>query len=64
VFDVEVHARESTVDAWMRGVEMVPGKTLLVIDPQELARFAESYYGIPAPPPDVAAQPRPFVVRR
>jgi hypothetical protein len=64
VFDVDAQDSETSVDAWMRGAEITPGRTIIVIDPNELRRFASTYWGIPSPPPDVAARREPFVERR
>jgi hypothetical protein len=59
VFDVDTSATTDVVAAW-RG-RPVPGEWLL-IDPPELERFSQTYFGIPAPPPEVAARPGPYVV--
>jgi hypothetical protein len=62
VFDVDVDAAGGDViRAWAGdagGTERA-----LVIDPNELRRFASTYWKIPPPPPDIAARTEPFVVR-
>jgi hypothetical protein len=60
VFDVDASAR-SIVDAWLGG--STAAETVIVIDPQELARFAETYRGIPRLPEDVPGpRDRPFIL--
>jgi len=62
VFDVNAKENESIVDAWSAGAPSGPG-TIDVINPSELLRFSKTYWKIPAPPPDVAAHERPYIVR-
>ena len=60
VFDVDAESTGGdVVRAWADGE--TAGKTL-VIDPNELARFARTYWQIPPPPPDVAGRGETFVV--
>jgi len=61
VFDVDVAEGQSIVDAWRAGSESLPAPVAEVIDPQELNRFARTYFGIPAPPPDIAARSSAYV---
>jgi hypothetical protein len=44
VFDVNVEPSESVVDAWTRGA---PADALIIVDPNELRRFTQTYRGIP-----------------
>jgi hypothetical protein len=62
VFDVNAQANESIVDAWRAGAPGHAG-TIDVINPNELLRFSKTYWKIPAPPADVAAHDRPYLVR-
>lgn len=62
VFDVNVKAGESVIDAWREGAPSGPG-TIDVINPSELIRFSKTYWKIPAPPPEVAAHEQPYLVR-
>jgi hypothetical protein len=64
VFDVDADEGDTAVDAWMRGVEIIPGGTLVVIDPFELRRFARTYWMIPPLPPDMAEREEPLLLSR
>ena len=59
VFDVDRTSAMNLVDAW-RG-QPIPNEWLLV-DPVELERFSQTYFGIPAPPAEVRARTGPYVV--
>lgn len=61
VFDVDVAEGQTIIDAWRAGTESLPAPVAEVIDPQELNRFARTYFGIPAPPPDIAARSSAYV---
>lgn len=60
VFDVDVPASDSVIDAW-RGGPQGPGEWDL-IHPSELQRFADTYYGIPPPPPGLKGRTDVIVV--
>jgi len=59
VFDVDTTSTTNLVDAW-RG-QPIPNEWLLV-DPVELERFSQTYFGIPQPPAEVRARTKPYVV--
>ena len=59
VFDVDTSSATDVVEAW-RG-RPVPNEWLL-IDPGELTRFSQTYFGVPPPPPEVRARQEPYVV--
>jgi hypothetical protein len=61
VFDVPAGSDPSD---WMRGLDVVPGKTLVLIDPGELSRFGRTYRSLPPVPRDVANKSEPFLERR
>ena len=61
VFDVPAGSDESD---WMRGFEVVPGKTLVLIDPSELTRFNRTYRNLPPVPRDAMSRSDPFFERR
>jgi hypothetical protein len=61
VFDVDAQPGESAIDAWAR--ERSPGTTWLVVDPNELQRFAATYRAIPPLPPEYSGGKESFVVR-
>ena len=46
VFDVDVKSGETSAEAWLEGV---PATAEKIVDTNELARFARTYYGIPEP---------------
>jgi hypothetical protein len=64
VFDVNANEVDSAVDAWLRGAHIVPGRTLVIIDPSELRRFARTYWKIPPPPPELAERDEPLLMTR
>jgi hypothetical protein len=59
VFDVDTSSTSDVIEAW-RG-RPLPNEWLLV-DPGELARFSQTYFGIPQPAPEVSARQQPYVV--
>lgn len=61
VFDVEVREGESLIDAWLRGA---PSDAIIVVDPNELRRFAGSYKNLGELPREIAESDRPFIWQR
>ena len=59
VFDVDTTSTTNLVDAW-RGQPIA--NEWLLVDPVELERFSQTYFGIPAPPAEVRARTGPYVV--
>ena len=61
VFDVPAGIDGSD---WMRGFDVVPGKTIVLIDPSELARFSRTYRNLPPLPREALGRSEPFLERR
>ncbi|HRK31484.1 MAG TPA: hypothetical protein PLD59_10435 [Tepidisphaeraceae bacterium] len=60
VFDVERREGESLIDAWARGW---PAGAIIVVDPNELRRFARTYWGLGEVPEEAVGEPQPFIAR-
>ena len=61
VFDVPAGNDESD---WKRGFEVVPGKTVVLVDPGELARFSRTYHNLPPVPREAVGKSKPFFEQR
>jgi hypothetical protein len=59
VFDVDAAAASSIIDAW---APRRPANDVLLIDPNELRRFARTYWGIPPLPREYEGRTEPFLV--
>jgi hypothetical protein len=58
VFDVDATAGQSVIDAWAAGA---PADATLLVDPNELRRFHQTYHGIPDLPVLMRDAAEPFV---
>lgn len=58
VFDVDVRNGESLLDAWTRSA---PADATVVVDPNELRRFAATYRRLGPPPAEIEGRGEPFV---
>jgi hypothetical protein len=56
VFDVDARPGQSVIDAWID--EDVPDDAVIIVDPESLRRFAQTYWGIP---PFQGTQTRMFI---
>jgi hypothetical protein len=59
VFDVDAKPGESVIDAWAAGA---PSSATLLVDPNELRRFHQTYLAIPELPPAFRDATEPFVL--
>jgi hypothetical protein len=59
VFDVDAKPGESVIDAWAAGA---PADARLLVDPNELRRFNQTYYGIPELPAGFGDAREPIVL--
>jgi hypothetical protein len=50
-------------DDWMSGMRVEPGKTLVLVDPGELARFANTYRDLPPLPRAALERTAPYFER-
>jgi hypothetical protein len=62
VFDVKSDAPD-IVQAWIGNQPIAPADCL-VIDPGELKRFRQTYFGLPPLPPEVQRADSPYIVQR
>jgi hypothetical protein len=60
VFDVDAKPGESVIDAWAEGA---PADATRLVDPNELQRFNQTYFGIPELPPSLRGETEPFVLQ-
>jgi hypothetical protein len=61
VFDVDPAAGPDVVSMWRGRTDRLPGEWEL-INPDELRRFADTYWGIPQPPPELNGRTELIVV--
>jgi hypothetical protein len=59
VFDVDAKPGESAIDAWAEGA---PADATRLVDPNELRRFNQTYYGIPELPAELRDATEPVVL--
>jgi hypothetical protein len=59
VFDVDAEPGESVIDAWAAGA---PADATRLVDPNELRRFNQTYYGIPELPAEWRGVEEPTVL--
>ncbi|MDB5301463.1 MAG: hypothetical protein JWO87_3126 [Phycisphaerales bacterium] len=62
VFDVDTSGGKSLMEAWA-GPAAGRREAWLLIDPDELKRFARTYQPIPAVPPEIARENKAYVVK-
>ncbi|MDB5331672.1 MAG: hypothetical protein JWP03_2823 [Phycisphaerales bacterium] len=62
VFDADTSGGKGLVEAWA-GPAADRGGAWLLIEPEELKRFARTYPPIPPVPPEIARENKPFVVK-
>jgi hypothetical protein len=61
VFDVDAADGQGAIEAWA-GPRGVPPGTWVLVHPDEIRRFAKTYWGIPQPPPDAPDQTQPYLL--
>ena len=51
-------------DDWMSGMRVEAGKTIVLVDPSELARFTRTYKNLPPVPRAASNRTEPYIERR